>query len=136
MVGIDTNVLVRHVVQDDERQAALASELIENHLSAENHAHIPLIVLCEFVWVLGTAYGYSRQQISLALIQLLVTGCFAVERHDLAWTSYRDYHVGSADYADCLIAQINSDRGASPTFTFDRKAAKNSKFLLLTEKNL
>lgn len=136
MVGIDTNVLIRHVVQDDEEQASLAREFIENRLDAENQAHIPLIVLCEFVWVLRTAYGYSRKQVALSLRQLLVTECFAVERHDLAWTAYYDYDSGSADYADCIIACVNRDCGANSTFTFDRNASRNDGFKLLSEPNM
>jgi predicted nucleic-acid-binding protein len=136
MVGIDTSVLVRHVVQDDEEQAALACEFIENRLDAANQAHIPLIVLCEFVWVLRTAYGYSRKQVARALRQLLVTDCFAVERHDLAWNAYCDYDEGTADYADCVIARINRDCAANPTVTFDRKAARGEGFHLLAKENL
>jgi len=136
MVGIDTNVLVRHVVQDDEEQAALARELIENRLDAVNQAYIPLIVLCEFVWVLRTAYGYSRQQVALALRQLLVTDCFAVERHDLAWKAYYDYDGGNTDYADCIVARTNREHGAEPTFTFDRKAAGGEGFRILTAEKM
>jgi predicted nucleic-acid-binding protein len=133
MQGIDTNVLVRFVVQDDKRQAALASELIENHCSAENPAVISLIVLCEFVWVLSFAYNYSREQISSVLKQILVTECFDVAKHDLAWSSMLDYSLGVGDYADCLIARLNELNGAVTTFTFDKKAGRNSRFTLLSK---
>jgi predicted nucleic-acid-binding protein len=136
MVGIDTNVLVRHIVQDDEEQAALARELIEERLDSVNQGYLPLIVLCELVWVLGTAYRYSRRQVALALRQVLITDCFAVERHELAWAAFRDYDIGSADYADCVIARINRESGADCTFTFDRKAAKSEGFCLLNAKSL
>jgi predicted nucleic-acid-binding protein len=136
MRGIDTNVLVRFVLQDDKTQAALASELIENHSSAINPVFINLIVLCEFVWVLSSAYGYVREQISLALRQILVTECFEVEKHDLAWAAVGDYSEGKGDYADCLIARINELNGAGTTFTFDKKAARNSRFTLLSGESL
>jgi len=136
MVGIDTNVLVRHIVQDDEEQGALARELIEDTLDSINQGHLPLIVLCELVWLLGTGYGYSRKQIALALRQVLVTDCFAVERHALAWAALYDYDAGGADYADCIIARINREYGADPTFTFDRKAAKSDGFRLLTVREM
>ena len=132
MVGIDTNVLVRFVVQDDKKQAALASELIEHHCSATNPALIGLIVLCEFVWVLSSACGYSYVQIASALKQILVTECFAVAKHDLAWSAMRDYANGAGDYADCLIARLNELNGADTTFTFDKRASRNRRFTLLT----
>lgn len=132
MVGIDTNVLVRYIVQDDERQAELARQLIEDRVSAANPAHVPLLVLCELAWVLGTAYRYSRGQIAPVLRQMLVTDCFVVERHELAWAAFRDYAGGNADYADCLIARLNQESGADPTYTFDRRAAQGQGFRLLT----
>lgn len=136
MLGIDTNVLVRHIVQDDEQQAVLARQLIEERISADDPAFVPLLVLCELVWVLGTAYRYSRGQIALVLRQVLVTDCFAVERHELAWAAFHDYDAGNADYADYLIARINRESGADPTFTFDRRAAQGHGFHLLTAENL
>ncbi|MDX9978671.1 MAG: type II toxin-antitoxin system VapC family toxin [Lentisphaeria bacterium] len=136
MVGIDTNVLVRQILQDDEEQAALARALFEGQLDASHPGHLPLVVLCELVWVLGTAYGYSRQQVVPVLRQVLVTDCLVVERHALAWAALNDYAAGNADYADCLIARINREEGAEFTFTFDRKAAKGEGFRLLTAENL
>jgi predicted nucleic-acid-binding protein len=136
MIGIDTNVLVRHIVQDDEEQAALARELIEEQCSPTEQAHLPLVVLCELAWVLGAAYGYRRDQIALALRQVLVTDCFDIERHDLAWAALRDYASGGAGFADRVIAHLNHARGAKQTFTFDRKAAKGEGFSLLSRTSL
>jgi len=136
MVGIDTNVLVRFVVQDDEKQAKIASELIEHHCSATEPALISLIVLCEFVWVLSSSYEYTREEIASALKQILVTECFEVAKHDLAWSAILDYAVGNGDYADCLIAGINEINGAETTFTFDRQASSNKRFTLLSVKNM
>ena len=132
MVGIDTNVLVRFVVQDDKKQAAVAAELIEHYCSAANPALLGLIVLCEFVWVLSAAYAYSREQIASALKQILVTECFEVEKHDLAWSAMLDYSSGTGDYADYLIARTNALNGAETTFTFDRRASRNKRFTLLS----
>ena len=133
MIGLDTNVLVRHMVQDDELQSALASELIEERCSPAEPGHIALIVLCELVWVLRSAYGYTRGQVALALRQVLVTDCFDVEEHALAWAALRGYEAGGADYADSVIARLNGARGSRTTFTFDRRAARLSGFTLLTE---
>lgn len=131
MVGIDTNVLVRHMVQDDAKQAKLATDLTENGCSQENPASIPLIVLCETVWVLGSAYGYAREQIAMALRQILLTETFDIEAHDIAWNALSDYQEGKADFADGVITRLNRMRGCDTTFTFDKKAARLPGFSLL-----
>lgn len=131
MVGVDTNVLVRHIVQDDARQGALASELLERRCSPTAPAHITLIVLCELVWVLDSAYGYTRDQIGATLRQVLVTDSFDIEAHALAWEAWRDYVRSAADYADCLIGRLGIREGCRTTYTFDRKAAQADGFSLL-----
>jgi predicted nucleic-acid-binding protein len=131
MVGIDTNVLIRYIVQDDAGQSALAQELIEKGCSPQNPASILLIVLCETVWVLSVTYGYAREQVASVLRQILLTESFDVEGHAIAWNSLYDYQSGLADYADCLIARLNQVRSSRTTFTFDRKAARLSGFTLL-----
>ena len=131
MVGIDTNVLVRHLVQDDIAQAGLARELIEEKCGSDDPGHIALIVLCELVWVLRGAYEYQRSEIGRALKQILLTDCFDVEDHALAWNALDDYAATGADYADCIIARLNARRGSRTTWTFDRKAAKLDGFSLL-----
>jgi predicted nucleic-acid-binding protein len=136
MLGLDTNVLVRFVVQDDKAQAAIASELIENHCSPSRPALVDLFVLCESVWVLSSAYGYSRSQIASVLRQILVTECFEVPHHDVAWAAMLDYVKGMGDYADCVLARMNEMDGASTTVTFDRRAGRNRRFTLLTAQNV
>lgn len=131
MTGIDTNILVRYMVQDDEQQAELANDLIENRCSPSAPAMISLIVLCETVWVLKSAYGYARDQIAFALRQVLLTECFDVERHDLAWSALLDYQESNADFSDAVIARMNQLRGSETTYTFDRKAARLNGFTLL-----
>lgn len=132
MIGIDTNVLVRYIVQDDEGQAVLAQELIEKRCSPQDPASILLVVLCETVWVLSFTYGYTREQVAGVLRQIMLTDCFDVEEHAVAWNSLYDYQTNSVDYADCLIARLNQARAGRTTFTLDRKAARLPGFTLLT----
>jgi predicted nucleic-acid-binding protein len=136
MIGIDTNVLVRHMVQDDAGQAVLATELIESHCSVAAPGHVNLVVLCELVWVLSTAYGFARAQIAGALRQILVTESLDIQEHALAWCAARDYAEGHCDYADCVIARLNAARGTSTTFTFDRQAGRSPGFTLLSAATL
>lgn len=133
MIAIDTNILVRYIVGDDAPQAELARHWIETQCNPEMPARIPLIVLCELVWVLGGAYHYERHLVGRVLRQVLVTDCFDIQNHSLAWIALSDYVNGQADFADCLIARLNQAYGCSTTYTFDRKASRLSGFTLLTE---
>jgi predicted nucleic-acid-binding protein len=123
MIGIDTNVLVRYVVQDDARQAASASHFIEATLSDEDPGWIASIVLCEFVWVLEAAYGYARNAIVATLQRLFEVDRFRIESPSLAWRALEEYRAG-ADFSDALIALGNEHEGCSYTATFDRGAVR------------
>ena len=131
MIGVDTNVLVRYVVQDDPRQAAAASHFIETTLSEDEPGWIASIVLCEFVWVLEAAYGYARNAIAATLERLFEVDRFRVEEPSLAWRALDAYRSG-ADFADALIALGNEHAGCDYTATFDRGAGRLKQFRLLT----
>jgi predicted nucleic-acid-binding protein len=130
MTGIDTNVLVRYLVQDDPEQARKASRFITNECSSDDPGFINRIVLCEMVWVLETAYGYARDNVALALEKILRTTQFEIEDHQEAWSSFREYQNGD-DFADAFIAAVNRRYGCEQTATFDRKAGRRSGFSLL-----
>jgi predicted nucleic-acid-binding protein len=123
MIGIDTNVLVRYVVQDDARQAAVANQFIETTLSDEEPGWIAWVVLCEFVWVLEAAYGYARNAIAPTLQRLFEVDRFRVEAPALAWRALDEYRSG-ADFSGALIALANEAEGCAYTATFDRSAAR------------
>ncbi len=130
MTGIDTNVLVRYLVQDDPEQARRAARFVINECSSEDPGFINRIVLCEMVWVLETAYGYARGNLALALEKILRTTQFEIEDHQEAWSSLREYQDG-ADFADSFIAAVNRRHGCNRTVTFDRKAGRRSGFSAL-----
>ena len=131
VIGIDTNVLVRYIVEDDFEQAVQARQLIENVSSVKNPAFISLLVLCELVWVLKFSYKCDRQQIAVVLENVFLTESFVFENHEVAWVAFHDYTEGSADFADCLIARLNQQNDCSTTYTFDKKAAKLANSTLL-----
>jgi predicted nucleic-acid-binding protein len=116
MIGLDTNVLVRYLVQDDPEQSRRAAKCIESGTT-----FIGCIVLCELVWVLESAYDFPRSTVAEALEKILMTGDFEIEDRDQAWTALRDYRRTKADYADCLIAHRNTAAGCEETATFDKK---------------
>ena len=128
MIGIDTNVLVRFIVQDEPKQSQIASRLIENILSAENKGFISSIVLCEVVWVLKRLYRQPKDRLLLVVKTILEAEVFEVEHRDCAWRAYYDFDEGLADFSDYYLAQINKTHGASFTVTFDEKAQKHRLF--------
>ena len=130
MTGIDTNVLVRYIVQDDPVQSDLATVFIDQ-LTDSDPGLIELIVLIELTWVLTSAYRCAKSDVVRVLEQVLITNCFDIEQSDIAWKALRLYKDGAADFSDYCIANINQSRGASHTVTFDRKAAKFRLFKLL-----
>ena len=130
MPALDTNVLVRYLMQDDAAQAAKASRLIER-CSAEEPGFIAMVVLVELVWVLESSYGIERARIAAALELLLRTRELRVEQAGTAWHAVRMYRDSRADFADTLIARCAAAAGCERTLTFDRDAARLSGMALL-----
>ncbi|NIM40084.1 MAG: PIN domain-containing protein [Hydrogenophaga sp.] len=130
MIGLDTNVIVRYIMQDDPKQAARATSLIEG-LSAEAPGFIALVSVVELVWVLSSCYELSRAQVSQALEVILRSKQLVVDRAEHVVRALRAYSSGSADFADCLIERIAASAGCTQTMTFDTAAAKTAGMTLL-----
>lgn len=124
MKGIDTNVLVRYIVQDDPAQSKLATHFMERECTAESPAFINGMVICELVWVLESAYEYSRHEIANVIEQILRTREFQIHEPEMLWQSLWGYQHKGADFADHYIASINRHAGCEYTVTFDKKAAR------------
>ena len=120
MIGLDTNVLVRYLTHDDAAQYAKAAAFIDAAANRNERFVVNTAVLCELVWVLGTAYDYSRDDIASALEQIFATAEFEIERLDDARRALRDFRATKADFSDALIGRINQSLGAEHTVTFDR----------------
>jgi predicted nucleic-acid-binding protein len=123
VIGLDTNVLVRYIMQDDTRQSPLASKLVES-LTADAPGFVTLVSVVELVWVMESCYALERAQLGDALEGLLRTKEFVVERAETIWKAVRVFRDGSADFADCLIERCAASAGCERTMTFDRNAAK------------
>jgi predicted nucleic-acid-binding protein len=130
MIGLDTNVLVRYIMQDDARQAPLATRLIES-LSAESPGFVPLVSVVELSSVVSSAYELDRNQLVTAIEGLLRTKELVVERAEIVWKALRVVQGTNADFADCLIACSAAAAGCPKTMTFDRGAAKSSGMTLI-----
>ena len=129
MIGLDTNILVRYLVQDDEKQSALVTKLIEETYDKEGFCFINHIVLCELVWVLQRAYKVSKKQTIEIIEKLLHTSQFTCQSPDIIWKALKNYKSGSADFADYMTSTINQDHGCEHTLSFDKKVLKNQTFI-------
>jgi predicted nucleic-acid-binding protein len=123
MTGLDTNVLVRYLTQDEPAQARLATRKIKELNADRNPGFINTIVLCETIWVLSRGYGYPREAMANTIEHILLAEEFEIEQRSLAWAALQDFRNGQADFADCLIARTNSAAGCKKTISFDRRAA-------------
>ena len=130
MIGLDTDILVRYILQDDPEQAAIAGHLIESQCTAHSPGYTSILVLVELVWVMTTGYSYEKHHIVSTIHQILITNEFMVEERETIWAALREYEKGSSDFADCLISHRNHTKGCTQTFTFDRKAARGRYFTL------
>jgi predicted nucleic-acid-binding protein len=95
MIGLDTNVLVRYIMQDDPKQSAKASKLIES-LDGNNQGYITMVSVVELYWVLTSSYELSGQQVGQALEAILRTKQFLVERADQVMRALRVFGEGRA----------------------------------------
>ncbi|HEY4052494.1 MAG TPA: type II toxin-antitoxin system VapC family toxin [Terriglobales bacterium] len=130
MTGLDTNVLVRYVVQDDPAQSATATRLIENFTAAEP-GFVSMIVVVETVWVLQSNYKAERREIARVLEALLRSRELVVEHAELVWQALRIFAQSGADFADCLTERSGHAAGCDETVTFDQRASRTAgmKFL-------
>ena len=128
MTGLDTNVLVRYLVQDDPVQAKRANSLIDRAAVQDSAMFINHIVICELAWVLGRGYGYARVELAEVIEKILLARQFEIEKKDLVWSALADFKATRADFADCLIGAANELAGCESTLTFDRSAASLRSF--------
>jgi predicted nucleic-acid-binding protein len=121
VIGLDTNVIVRYLAQDDARQAAIATRLIEGSLSAEARGFVSIITLAEVVWVMTSNYRAARTAV-------LTAPQLAIEKADVIWRALRAFRESKADFSDAVIVELGRDAGCAKTVTFDRQAAAHPGF--------
>lgn len=132
MIGIDTNILLRHTLDDDGEQSARASAFLIDAARLAEPALVNPVVLAEFVWTLARRERFGKAEI-LALLDVLVQSrriAFTDERAIVA--AIESWRVGGADFPDHLIGHLNRQAGASTTLTFDKTAAREPVFSHLT----
>jgi predicted nucleic-acid-binding protein len=124
MIGLDTNILVRYLTQDDPLQSPKATEIIERRLTEEAPGFVSIVAMVEAVWVLDRAYGLPAQEIAAAVERMLQTDVLVIENEQEVFTAMIALKQGQGSFADCVIAALGARAGCSCTLTFDHKAAR------------
>lgn len=131
MIGVDTNLLVRYLTQDDAQQSLTVNALFSKTAAQNEPLFIDDVVLCELVWVLRAAHGYDRSMIAAVIEKTLNTSAFAFASRDLIRQAVSDYRDGKGGFADYLIGHRNLDAGCRHTATFDRSLSGSTLFAVL-----
>jgi predicted nucleic-acid-binding protein len=122
MIGLDSNILVRYLAQDDPVQSARATELIEQRLTEDDPGFISVVAIAEIVWVLERAYGFAGGAIAAAVERMLQADALVVESEHEVFTAVVALKEGLGSFADALIGALGEKAGCARTLTFDRKA--------------
>jgi predicted nucleic-acid-binding protein len=128
MIGLDTNILVRYVMQDDPVQSATATAWIEERLSPENPGFISVVAIAETVWVLDRTYGVADQDIAAIIERLLQADVLLVENEQQVFTAMVALKKNQGSFADALVVALGIKAGCACTLTFDRRALRLSGF--------
>ena len=131
MIGLDTNVLIRYLTQDDPVQSAKASEILERRLTPKNPGFVSVVAMAETVWVLERAYGLTAQEIATAVERLLQVEVLAIENEQEVFTAMVALKQGRGSFADALIAELGARAGCTGTLTFDQRALRLPSFELV-----
>ena len=130
MIGIDTNVLVRYIAQDDATQSRRATSFIENECNEAAPGFVGLVVLVEVVWVSENCYGAAREEVADIVRRILSIKQLVVQDAETAWKALRLFESSKADFADCLVARSAIAAGCKSVVTFDKQASKAGMTLL------
>jgi predicted nucleic-acid-binding protein len=131
MIGLDTNVLVRCVMQDDPKQSPKAGKLIDA-LDGTQRGFISVVSVVETVWVLSACYDLNREQVTQALDLLLHANQLSAQQADQVLPARRVLASSKAYFADCLIERSAAQAGCEKTMSFDVGATQHAGMTLIT----
>lgn len=130
MIGLDTNILVRFIAQDDPTNSPKANAIM-NALSVEEPGWIAVSAMAEFAWVMKRRFRISRTDVFAMLNMFLSRPEIVVEQADLVRNAANLFQNGNAEFTDYLVACSGRMAGCARTLTFDRKAAKSAGMTLI-----
>jgi predicted nucleic-acid-binding protein len=128
MIGLDTNVVLRYLLQDDLKQTRQANQIVDRQLSEQNPGLINLVTVLEVVWVLRSLLKQNPSQIASHLENLLTADSLEVQNEQQVFEAAFALKRGAGVFEDALIGALNAWTGCSHTLTFDRKAARLPRF--------
>lgn len=131
MIGLDTNILIRYLTQDDPVQSAKATEILERRLTPKNPGFVSVVAMVEIVWVLDRAYGLTALEIATSVERLLQVEVLAIENEQQVFTAMVAVKQGRGSFADALIVELGACAGCTRTLTFDQKALRLPSFELV-----
>ncbi len=131
MIGLDTNVIVRYLTQDDPIQSTKATQLFERRLTEQNPGFVSVVAVTEMVWVLERSYGFSESDVSSAIERLLQADVLLVENEQEVFNAMVAVRKGRGSFADAIIVELGTKAGCTRTLTFDKKAARLANCALL-----
>jgi predicted nucleic-acid-binding protein len=134
LIGIDTNVLVRYILDDDPVWSAPAQRFVDDDCTIDSPGFVNLVVLVELVWVLNQTPGWGKDAICTVISELLLADNIVLENPVLVAQALDSFRHGNADFADFVIAAINQSTGAAVTVTIDKDASKEPGFVRLSKK--
>ena len=128
MIGLDTNVILRYLLQDDPRQSRQANRIVDRQLSEQNPGFIDLVSVLEIVWVLRSLLKQTPAEIAGHIERLLAADMLKVQNELQVFEAAFALKRGGAEFEDALIGALNSWAGCSTTLTFDQKATRLPQF--------
>jgi len=133
MPALDTNVLVRYIVQDAPSQLATAKRLIRRCVAEGSTLFVPVTVVLELEWVLRSSFAFSKEDVLMTLSTLFSAAELTFESERALEVALQLFRKGSADFADCLHVALAAQAGEQPLWTFDKGASKVSGAQLLAK---
>ena len=128
MIALDTNVVVRFLVEDDPKQSARARAVVTAAISNSTQLYLSDIVACEVVWVLESAYGFGRGDIAAVLRRLLNARHLTFRSTERVQQAVDAYAAGRGDFADYLIRADALSAGCDAVLTFDKALYREKGF--------
>jgi predicted nucleic-acid-binding protein len=131
VIGLDTNLVVRYLAQDDPVQSAKATQIFERRLTEEEPGFVSLVTMVETVWVLDAVYGLESGEIAQAVERMLQADTLLVQNEQEVFTAMIALKSGLGSFADALVGALGRRAGCGSTLTFDKKAGRLEGFVVV-----
>jgi predicted nucleic-acid-binding protein len=131
MIGLDTNLLVRYLAQDDAVQSPQSNRIIDRQLSLQEPGFISLATMIETVWVLGSRYKMTGAAVAAVVERILAADTLVVQNEQEVFRAMIALKTGAGSFVDTLIGALGIWAGCSTTLTFDRGASRLHGFQLV-----